>query len=427
MQDVDQEQKKDTKKDPKKKEELSISVQRRIASAVIIALFFFSMWIHFNQSSDDRPIKSTTGMRSENSLRSLVLPTPTRRSLHSIVDTSTSFNGEAMQMPYKVIIGETISKEERQKVQEIIEATFWDVHCTFNHFNDLSEISQINKLIALSPRKLSKEFLDLFHLGRDIHYLSEGKFDPSIFNLTSAWKKALEDGRLLSKEELCELKQTIGWHHVEITDAQEICKLNDDLKFDFSSIAKGYSVDTLANRLTQEGFTSYLVEWAGETRVSGLHPENRAWRVGVHDPTSSKNEQIALCEIDEGAIATSGHSEQYWIVPDENETYHSYSHLVNPQSLTPLRISDREIISCTVCAPNCALADGIATAGLLFETVDEALEWSETVQQEYPACDIYFLTRDRVLISKSKNLTKKQHGNHKIYYLQNSAKKMVTR
>lgn len=397
--------------------ELPIGTQRKIASAVIVAIVLFSLFI-FYKTPDQPPLKNTTGLRSEHSLRSLVLPHGKHSPLQSIVDASTSFNGEAMFMPYKIIIGESLSREEKLKVQEIIEKTFWEVHTTFNHFNNLSEISQINKLVALSPRKLSAEFLYLFNLSHELHYLSQGKFDPSLNNLRVAWTEALKDGRLLSKDELQLLAESTGWKHVEITAAGEICKLNSDLKFDFSSIAKGYSVDVLCERLKESGFCSYLVEWGGETRVAGRHPQNRAWRIALHNPCSTKNEHVGLCEIDEGAVATSGHSEQYWVVADEDETFHSYSHLINPYTLMPLRIANREIISCTVCAPSCALADALATAGLLFDSIEEALAWSEEeVKPKYPECDIYFLSRDGVLTSKSKKLTRKQHGSLKIDYL----------
>lgn len=404
----------------KKRKEISVSTQRTIASFVILSIIFFSLVLIREEHIPGSQIlqKHSSTLRGEKALTNLVLSSNSmqKKTLQSVVDSTTSFHGEAMFMPYKIILGEYINQEEWQTVHEIIETTFWDVHCTFNHFNKLSEISQINSLVALSPRKLSPECQHLFELAEHLHFLSCGKYDPTINNLREAWRIALDKGVLLSELELNELKDTVGWKHVDVNQQGELCKLHNELKFDFSSIAKGYAVDILANRLKEADFHSFLVEWAGETRVAGRHPSNRSWSVGVHNPVSAKNEQIALCEIDEGSIATSGHSEQYWIVGDENDTFHSYSHMINPRTLKPLRIADREILSCTVCAPTCALADGLATSGLLFDNLEEALEWSKAVKQEHADCDIYFLSRDGTLTSASENFTQKQHGKHKIYY-----------
>lgn len=388
-----------------------------VAPLVIFLIFILQLIIFYPSPSKDKnrgKIISTLGQRD------LVLPISSRsRSarFQSVIEDKTTLRGEAMFMEYIVVIGETLSEEERQKVLEVIEKTFWEIHSTFNHFNFASELSEINRLPPLTSWRLSPWFIDIFRMSDQLHYITQGRYDPSINTLRRAWNEALEAGKLLTDEEVEALRSNVGWHRVEFNLEQgEILKLSSGIEFDFSAIAKGYGVDQLLERLRELGYESILVDWGGETRVCN-HPDRRPWKVGINNPISTKGEQIGWFEMSDGAVATSGHSEQYWVVEDSEARFQSYTHLLNPKTFRPLKISEREIISCTVYAPNCALADALATSGLLFDHLEEAVSWANKVEEKYPSCEIFFLSRDGSHCNSGRS-AKLRKGGGKIHYFE---------
>jgi thiamine biosynthesis lipoprotein len=58
----------------------------------------------------------------------------------------------------------------------------------------------------------------------------------------------------------------------------------------------------------------------------------------------------------------------------------TYFHIINPQTGAPLIASQDSIGSVSVLAPTCALADGLATAAMLFPSVQEAERWIEQIK-----------------------------------------------
>lgn len=256
----------------------------------------------------------------------------------------TKIEGVEMGMAYKILIREKISHQILTKIKKITKKTFDEVDITLNHWNKNSEISQWNNSRSTKPKEISPFLLEAIKIADQVHKLSDGKYDPSTGKVIHLWKMSLRMGKTLSEKELAPYKDSTGWDKVVIHKSS-IQKMHPDLEIDLDGIAKGYFCDILTQRLREFGLKNFLVEWAGEIKVSG----------GPFNILS----QGKIISLKDQAIATSGPCFQIYSV---NKTI--YSHFIDPKTLRFIEIKDPSF-SNSITSDSCAIADGLATASLL--------------------------------------------------------------
>ena len=265
------------------------------------------------------------------------------------------FRGIAMKIPYHVIVGKPLSSEEKQHVLKVIEGTFAEVNATFNHYNAESELSVLNhsKEMAISP-----SLLHLIALSRNIHLLTNGRFDPTLGAVITKWKKSLKQGKTPTNLASC----LSGFDYLEIEG--NYCRKTQPIELDLDGIAKGYAVDLITERLAL--YHNIFVDWGGDIRVLGRHPSGRLWAVQIAGSSE-------IIDLEDQAIATSGETRQI--------------HIINPSTLAPLNQSPFTSIS--VLAPSCAMADGLATAAMACETPEELDQFRHSI----PDIDFFIINK----------------------------------
>jgi thiamine biosynthesis lipoprotein len=266
-----------------------------------------------------------------------------------------------MTIPYSIQIGDPINEQQELEILALIERTFSEIDQIYNNWNPESEISQLNALKAHETVPISSElYLFLQKVGTLVQ-TTEGRFDPTVEPLCQLWKTALQSGSLPDPEKIATCRAAVGWHLLHFEN-RCFWKEHSLTACNFGGVAKGYGVDLLVERLQDAGYRHLFVEWGGEVRSTGDHPQGRPWKVAI----------IGLYPIDlsDQAIATSGSYIQHWEVDGI-----TYTHIINPQTLQPLNPSP--ITSSSVIASSCCEADALATAGMLFPTQEAALQWAE--------------------------------------------------
>ncbi len=295
------------------------------------------------------------------------------------------FTGVAMTIPYKVQIGEALTRSQRNEVEKIIATLFSDVNETFNRFNPDSELSRINRLPSGKKQRLSEPLWDLLQRTDQMVVLTEGRFDPTVLALYLYWEKKLTGKTPI--EDLEEVQGATGWHLVHLDD-HFFWKENSDTQIDLGGIAKGHAIDLLAERLRARGYENFFIDWGGEIFASGKHPENRDWMIAILHP--AMQEEIDILPLKGEAVATSGDYLQYW----KDSEGRLFFHIVNPQTGTLMEATSGSITSATVVAPTCLEADALATASMLFTDMDQAKAWATRVQEHSPEITLYWLQRD---------------------------------
>lgn len=153
------------------------------------------------------------------------------------------------------------------------------------------------------------------------------------------------------------------------------------MQLDFNAIAQGFSVDLIAGYLENEGISNYLIDVGGEVMGHGTKPNGDEWKVGIEKPAdhAAYGESLnAVVKLFNKALATSGNYRKFYV---ENGV--RYSHTIDPKTGYPVQ---HPLLSVSVMANNCALADGWATAFMVL-----GLDKSKEILQKRNDLEAYFI------------------------------------
>ena len=154
---------------------------------------------------------------------------------------------------------------------------------------------------------------------------------------------------------------------------------------DFGGIAKGWAVDNAASLLQLYGYSDFFVNAGGDIYAKGSNEEGSGgWVIGVENPFTEKI--IASLVLRDKAIATSGSYKRHWNIDQQNR-----HHLINPITGE----NENAIVSVTLIAPECALADGF-TKSIFNAPISEGLRLIEEHNME----GLIFTTKGQLLYTK---------------------------
>ncbi len=217
-----------------------------------------------------------------------------------------------------------------------------------------SEVSQINRSAGGSWTSVHPELLTVVREALRYGRLSDGAFDITYKPLSGLWSFE-PDSRPPDPEEVRRILPLINYQAVRIDDQGRILLEHPGMAMGLGGIAKGYAVDCAVAVLQEQGITNAIVNAGGDLRVLGRPSTDRTWRIGIQDPRN-RGEIIRAVAITQGALATSGDYENYFLY--QNRRYH---HILDPRTGFPAR----GCRSVTVIAPTTMMADAMATAVFL--------------------------------------------------------------
>ncbi|WP_299368092.1 FAD:protein FMN transferase [Winogradskyella sp.] len=258
-----------------------------------------------------------------------------------------------------------------------IDSLFAVVNQSMSTYIPDSDISRINRNEEV---KVDKHFKHVFKASKDIYRATEGVFDPTIGNVVNAWNFGAETNKFLTDSTTIDsLMQYVGLNRIGLLDGK--IKKPASSYLEFNAIAKGYGVDVIAEFLETKDVVNYLVEIGGEIRVKGDNIEKKSpWKVGLDEPRFDGQQSVfkAIVLKDE-AMATSGTYRKF--KTDENGN--RYAHIINTKTGYPTKTN---VLSVSVIAPNCMMADAYATAfqAMGIERVTEFLK-------THPELKAYFI------------------------------------
>jgi len=263
----------------------------------------------------------------------------------------------------KVVVGYF---EDLSDLQAEIDARLEEINQSMSTYRPDSEISRFNGLSASETLAVSADFLKVLQVAQKIHTLSEGAWDGTIKPLVNLWGfgNARPVQTAPDQQAIAKRLENIGFDHIRILDTGRIGKQIPGLTLDLASIAKGFGVDAVAAVIRKEGYHDFLVEIGGEVVASGVRKDGLPWVVGINRPVPGNpaNAVYRALSLSNGAMATSG---DYRIFSELNGI--RYSHVIDPRTGYPVR---NRVASVSVVAPDCTLADGLATALMVLGVED---------------------------------------------------------
>lgn len=211
-------------------------------------------------------------------------------------------------------------------------------------------------------------FVETFRASKQIFLETDGLFDPTVGVLINAYGFGpSKKHQNVSQKEVDSLLQYVGFSKVKLQSNLTISKMYPQIYFDFNAIAQGYSVDVVIDFLKAKGIKNVIVEIGGELVAIGSNTiDHKKWVVGIDDPLQEPNQRklIVTIGIENLGMATSGN---YRKVITDSITGEKFVHIINPKTG---KREKNNILSATVLAPKCIMADGYATAFMLMPLED---------------------------------------------------------
>ncbi|MBO7067379.1 MAG: FAD:protein FMN transferase [Bacteroidaceae bacterium] len=248
-------------------------------------------------------------------------------------------------------------------------------------FNPMSTVSCINRGENMKADSL---ITCVWNMSCSISQATEGAFDPTVAPLVNIWGFGYKKKETPDKAIIDSLRDLVGWQRISIHNGL-FCKEDPRMVLDFSAVAKGFGVDHVANLFRSLGIQNFMVEIGGEIVAQGINPKGEAWHIGINKPdddsTGTNNELQEVIEVHDGALATSGNYRNFYI-----EGGRKIAHTIDPKTGYPAR---QNILSSTVKAASCAMADGYATAFMVM-----GMERSQKFLKKHPQIQAYFIYAD---------------------------------
>lgn len=242
-----------------------------------------------------------------------------------------------------------------------------------------SEISIFNKQDSIT---YESDFLyPVLEMSREMYKKSGGAYDPTIGPLVNAWGFGPEKKSDMDSAEVDSLLSIVGFDQISFNEAYATKPSHTYL--DFSASAKGYALDIIAEFLHAKNVADYMIEIGGEVRCQGQNENNAVWKIGIEKPEMSQTtgNPFAIAFVNNRSLATSGNYRNYYIEDDK-----IIAHTISP--FTGYTVS-HSLLSASVFAPNCTLADGYATACMVVG-LEEAIKMIEKLN----GVDAFFIYSD---------------------------------
>ncbi|MCG8566462.1 MAG: FAD:protein FMN transferase [Desulfobacterales bacterium] len=251
--------------------------------------------------------------------------------------------------------------------QKKIDTRLDEVNQKMSIFRPDSEISKFNASPANQAVRISRDFHHVVKRAQELHQRTQGAWDGTVKPLVDLWGFGTRDRKpaLPPAQAVDQALARMGFSHIRIQD-QSLTKTRPGITLDLGSIAKGYGVDAIGELLFRGGIKNYLVEIGGELRAHGKNRKGRTWSVGISRPNKKYSQQgiFKVITLDNQSVATSGNYRNFY-----EKDGKTYSHIIDPRTGYPV---ENQVVSATVIAPDCTLADGLATA-LMVMPVDQGL------------------------------------------------------
>jgi thiamine biosynthesis lipoprotein len=254
--------------------------------------------------------------------------------------------GTYYQLTYENPNGEDLHAEVKDLLNQLDNS--------FSTYNLNSTVSKVNQNLPIQRDTL---FFNVFNKAQEISSLTNGAFDATVAPLVNAWGFGFKKKQNITPKRIDSIKAFTGFDKVRLENTK-IIKEDPRLMLDFSAIAKGYSVDIVADFLRKKGCNNCLVDIGGEVAAFGHNPSGATWRVGINEPND--NEPLnatnlqAIVSLKNMGMATSGNYRNFYI-----ENGKKFAHTINPQTGYPV---NHNLLSATIVAENCMTADALATA-----------------------------------------------------------------
>jgi thiamine biosynthesis lipoprotein len=279
----------------------------------------------------------------------------------SALKREVKISGQTMGTFYtvKYVTGQLHTRPVWEKKIEVV---LKQVNKRLSMYDPESELSLFNRKTVDVPVQVSNDLFFMIQTGRRLYEMTHGAWDGTIKPLVDLWgfgtlKKPVHPP---GTEAVRTALDDTGYKHIHIHGPRRVSK-NKPVCLDLGSVAKGYGVDQIARLFISSGIKNVLVNIGGELFAAGTNINGKPWTVGISRPDTALTGQTIykILKLNNQAIATSGNYRNFY---EHRGTI--YSHIIDPRTGYPVK---NQIVSASVIANDCVIADGLATALMVMD------------------------------------------------------------
>lgn len=202
------------------------------------------------------------------------------------------------------------------------------------------------------PVKISADTAKVLSLALDVCEKSGGALDITIAPAVDLWDFKGEEPALPRDEDIAAAMEKVDYTKVMLeVDTVTIPK---GMEIDLGAVAKGYIADRAAEFLKENGVQSAALNFGGNVIALGSKPDGSPWNIGIQDPDSQTGESIAVVEVKDRSVVTSGVYQRGFDM--DGIRYH---HILDTDTGWPVQ---NGVSSVTIIAEGSARADALSTA-----------------------------------------------------------------
>ena len=267
------------------------------------------------------------------------------------------------------------------------------LHLYKNRFsaNDVdSELMEINLQAGKKAVQVHPELFELIKLGKKHSIAANSHLNIAIGPLVQTWRIGFSDAKLPSEEEIQRLLKITNPEEIVLNDLnREVYLSKEGMRIDLGALAKGYIADKLKEFLVEQGVQSGIIDLGGNILTIGENPTfHRPWRIGIQNPALDRGEHVAVIEVSDASVVTSGIYERQLVV--DGKTYH---HIFDRTTGYP---TETELASITIVAKKSVDCE-IWTTRLFGQNPYDIIE--EIEQQ--PGLEAFVITKNQKMMYTS--------------------------
>lgn len=267
------------------------------------------------------------------------------------------------------------------------------LHLYKNRFsaNDAdSELMEINLQAGKKAVQVHPELFELIDLGKKHSIAANSHLNIAIGPLVQTWRIGFSDAKLPSEEEIQRLLKITDPEEIVLNDSnREVYLSKEGMRIDLGALAKGYIADKLKEFLVEQGVQSGIIDLGGNILTIGENPTfHRPWRIGIQNPVLDRGEHVAVIEVSDASVVTSGIYERQLVV--DGKTYH---HIFDRTTGYPM---ETEVASITIVAEKSVDCE-IWTTRLFGQNPYDIIE--EIEQQ--PGLEAFVITKNQKMMYTS--------------------------
>ena len=283
------------------------------------------------------------------------------------------------------VIGYAQQRETFDKAFAEVKGMFDRYHQVFDGYNEYAGVNNlftVNRDAGKGPAKAEQELIDLLLWLQKEQGATRGQANVALGPVLKIW----HDYRTLGVEvplmqDLLDASAHTDFDKV-VVDAENgtVHFLDPDMRLDLGAVAKGYTVEIVAQKLLAGDMPSFIISAGGNVRcgIKPLDGRNR-WGVAIEDPQNTSNYKDVLFMTNLSAV-TSGDYQRYYTV--DGVKYH---HLIDPDTLMP----GAHMHAVTIVTEDSGLADLMSTAVFLMP-YEEGREFVDSI----PGVEAYWVLLD---------------------------------